>query len=142
MMRTTICAATVLALMAGGTACKPDRDLTAGTDIESERLAYAEHDAVDATIEAEVERKLGSDQETSAARIDVRATDGVVTLSGEVLEKDQSARAEDLAEDVEGVERVENHIVIASAAGAALEPARAQEPAPMGNRAVPPGDGR
>ncbi|MEW6271217.1 MAG: BON domain-containing protein [Thermodesulfobacteriota bacterium] len=74
----------------------------------------------DATIVAEVRDKLRSSGEVEANAIDVRANAGVVTLTGRVSSEDVKESAEQLANDVEGVDRVENQIVVAQgpAAGA------------------------
>ena len=81
---------------------------------EGERVAAARGAGADAAIESEVERKLGADQKTSALEIEVKTTDGVVTLSGKVSNEAEKEKAEQLAEDVEGVKRVDNNLVIAS----------------------------
>jgi hypothetical protein len=80
-----------------------------------ERLAMAQGGATDATVQAEIERRLSSDKQTSALDIDVSTDNGVVTLSGQVDNQSQKQLAEDLAEGVEGVKRVDNLIVIALA---------------------------
>jgi len=62
-------------------------------------------------LAAQVEQKL--DAETGTVAVDVEADGTVVTLSGRVDNGLQKAKAEQLAGEVEGVERVENEIVIA-----------------------------
>lgn len=71
--------------------------------------------AGDATIVAEVRDKLRGSGTPEANAIDVRANDGVVTLTGRVSSEDVKENAEELANDVDGVERVENRIVVAQA---------------------------
>jgi len=81
---------------------------------EGERIAMATNGVgADATVQAEIERRLGSDKQTSALDIDVSTANGVVTLSGQVENETQKQLAEDLAEGVEGVSRVDNLIIIA-----------------------------
>ncbi|HEY8517667.1 MAG TPA: BON domain-containing protein [Candidatus Binatia bacterium] len=72
----------------------------------------------DATIVAEVRNKLRRAVDMEANTIDVRANDGVVTLTGRVSSEDVKDDAEELASDVEGVERVENQITVAQGPGA------------------------
>jgi osmotically-inducible protein OsmY len=117
-MRTIGMAACGSALMLGlliATGCDSARDEQASVMTEDERIAAAKGAGADAAIASEVERKLGSDQKTSSLEIDVRTSDGIVTLSGKVSNEAEKDRAEDLAEDVEGVKRVENNLVIARA---------------------------
>jgi osmotically-inducible protein OsmY len=81
------------------------RDEPAGTDVDP---------ANDMAVASVVERRIQREVEgPAAANIDVQVTDGVATLSGSVPDASTKAEAEDVAEDVEGVDRVENQIVIA-----------------------------
>ena len=110
------CGSALLLALLVSTGCDSARDERASTGMaEGERLAAAKGAGVDAAIASEVERKLGSDQQTSALDIQVKTDGGVVTLSGKVANESEKSRAEDLAEDVEGVKRVDNNLVIARA---------------------------
>lgn len=78
--------------------------------------------------------------------ITVVVADGVANLSGTVRNEDARAKAEDIAEDVNGVTRVVNNIRVTTAAGdapAAVAPAMppngaANAPAMPGGQNVPP----
>jgi len=66
--------------------------------------------ASDTTITAAVKNKLAADPTTSAAKINVDTTNGVVTLSGEVPTAAEKAEAERLARNTQGVTQVVNNI--------------------------------
>ncbi len=118
----TACGSALMLALLVSTGCDSARDeRTSSAMTGGERLAAAKGAGADAAIASEVERKLGSDQQTSALGIDVKTTDGVVTLSGKVSNEAEKERAEDLADDVEGVKRVNNNLVIASAPAGDLD---------------------
>jgi len=73
----------------------------------------------DATLTAKVKAKLAADPEVTAYTIDVDTSGGVVTLSGHVETADESAEAEKLARDTEGVSSVVNRLTVGAAAPAA-----------------------
>jgi hyperosmotically inducible protein len=66
----------------------------------------------DSTITASVKTKLVADKLANFTRVDVDTTNKVVSLNGVVESPDQKARAEQLAMQVSGVSRVENHLQI------------------------------
>jgi osmotically-inducible protein OsmY len=59
-----------------------------------------------------VKTKLVADKLANFTRVDVDTTNKVVSLNGVVESPDQKARAEQLAMQVSGVSRVENHLQI------------------------------
>jgi hypothetical protein len=68
----------------------------------------------DAAISTEVETQLALQQDLSGAQIQASALNGRVTLTGTVPSEKAKERAEDVAEDVNGVSRVENQLRIAA----------------------------
>jgi hypothetical protein len=87
----------------------------------------------DVKISSAVRQQLTEKQVPGA--IEVAVTYGVVTLSGNVPDSDAKAKAEDVAEDVNGVDRVVNNLRTTSAADA---PARPQlQPNPPVNPHAP-----
>ena len=66
----------------------------------------------DSTITASVKAKLTADRIANFTRVDVDTTNKVVSLNGIVESPDQKTRAEQLAMQVNGVSRVENHLQV------------------------------
>ena len=66
----------------------------------------------DSTITASVKSKLVGDKIANLTRVDVDTTNRVVSLNGVVESPDLKRRAEELAMQVAGVSRVENHLQI------------------------------
>ena len=66
----------------------------------------------DSTITASVKAKLVGDKVANLTRVDVDTTNKVVSLNGVVESPDQKTRAEQLAMQVSGVSRVENHLQV------------------------------
>jgi osmotically-inducible protein OsmY len=66
----------------------------------------------DSTITASVKAKLTADRVANLTRVDVDTTNKVVSLNGIVESPDQKTRAEQLAMQVNGVSRVENHLQV------------------------------
>jgi hyperosmotically inducible protein len=66
----------------------------------------------DSTISASVKAKLVADKAANFTRVDVDTTNKVVSLNGIVESPDQKARAEQLAMQVSGVQRVDNNLQI------------------------------
>lgn len=89
----------VLALCAG---CHSTTGKTAGQSM------------TDASITAAVQSKLTGDRIGNFTRVDVDTQGGVVNLSGIVLSADQRKRAEELARQVNGVQRVTNNLQVQS----------------------------
>jgi hyperosmotically inducible protein len=76
----------------------------------------------DATLTAKVKAKLAADPEVTAYTIDVDTVGGAVTLSGHVETAEESAEAEKLARDTEGVSSVENRLTVGTAPAPAASP--------------------
>ena len=68
----------------------------------------------DTKITAKVKSALLDDHATSRSEIHVSTSSGVVTLRGEVASTDVAARAEQLAQNTEGVKDVNNKLRISS----------------------------
>lgn len=66
----------------------------------------------DSTITASVKAKLVADQAANFTRVDVDTTNKVVSLNGVVESSNQKLRAEQLAMQVAGVQRVDNNLQI------------------------------
>jgi osmotically-inducible protein OsmY len=64
----------------------------------------------DARIQEEVCERLTADPLVDASDIEVSVSEGEVTLSGEVLDRDAKRRAERLIEDLSGVSHVQNNL--------------------------------
>lgn len=82
----------------------------------------------DAAITNDVKAKLFSDTQLKSATLEVTAKDGVVTLAGEVPSEAARYQAFRLAQDTQGVTRVEDKMSVAMAAAPA--PVAEPEPAP------------
>ena len=92
---------TVLVLLAAFTAgCQATTGRTAGERID------------DAAISTSVRAKLAGDRAANLTRINVDTVNGVVSLTGVVETPEDRARAERLARDVDGVQRVANNLQI------------------------------
>jgi hyperosmotically inducible periplasmic protein len=68
------------------------------------------------TTTATVKTKLAADKLQNLTWVDVDTNDGTVYLSGMAATAEQRARAEDIAQSVEGVKRVVNNIQVSSRA--------------------------
>lgn len=101
--------ALVAALTTGAWACNTDRVDEPGAP-ESAGVTTAARD--DGAIRTELQAKYYADNETRGQGIDVSADGGVVTLRGTVDDADSKKRAVDVAEDVEGVTRVNDMIEV------------------------------
>ena len=66
----------------------------------------------DTTTTASVKHRLNSETEYKFDNVDVKTFAGVVQLSGFVSSEEQKERAGQIAQSVEGVERVDNKISI------------------------------
>ena len=83
----------------------------------------------DATLTAKVKAKLAADPEVTAYAIDVDTMEGTVTLSGRVETAAESAEAEKLARDTEGVKAVVNRLAVGNGPIPGTQPAPAASPA-------------
>ena len=70
----------------------------------------------DAQVTARVQAKYFVDDLVKGRRIDVDTTAGVVTLSGHVASEQERAQALRLARETEGVQRVEDHLIVTAPA--------------------------
>ena len=75
--------------------------------------ASASEAANDATIVTKINAALVADDRLKATKIDVRAEDGRVTLTGTAPDAGSQARATTLASAVQGVKSVDNQLVVA-----------------------------
>lgn len=66
----------------------------------------------DATITTSVKTKLAADKLSSLTRVDVDTNNGTVSLNGVVESADQKARAQELASQVGGVNKVINNLQV------------------------------
>ena len=66
----------------------------------------------DATITSSVKTKLAADKLSSLTRIDVDTNNATVSLNGVVQSPEQKARAQELASQVSGVNRVINNLQV------------------------------
>jgi hyperosmotically inducible protein len=66
----------------------------------------------DADITGKVIAKLAEDNMTKTLKLDVETNDGVVTLKGDVQNKEWKQKAEDVARKVKGVKDVKNKITV------------------------------
>ncbi|HXF77092.1 MAG TPA: BON domain-containing protein [Methylomirabilota bacterium] len=89
-----------LAVLLSVTGCQALTGQTAGQYVD------------DSTITASVKAKLAADKAANLTRVDVDTTNRVVSLNGIVESAEQKRRAEQLAMEVGGVRRVENHLQI------------------------------
>jgi hyperosmotically inducible periplasmic protein len=68
--------------------------------------------ATDATVNTAVKNRLASDPTTSATRINVDTSNGVVTLSGAVPTAAEKLEAERIARNTQGVTQVVNNVSV------------------------------
>ena len=66
----------------------------------------------DATLTSSVKTKLAADKLSSLTRVDVDTNNGTVYLNGVVESPDQRARAQELASQVNGVNKVVNNLQV------------------------------
>lgn len=66
----------------------------------------------DATVTSSVKTKLASDKLSSLTRVDVDTNNGTVSLNGVVESPEQRARAQELASQVSGVNKVVNNLQV------------------------------
>lgn len=66
----------------------------------------------DATVTSSVKTKLASDKLSSLTRVDVDTNNGTVSLNGVVESAEQRARAQELASQVSGVNKVVNNLQV------------------------------
>jgi hyperosmotically inducible periplasmic protein len=66
----------------------------------------------DATLTSSVKTKLAADKLSSLTRVDVDTNNGIVSLNGVVESSQQRARAQELASQVSGVNKVVNNLQV------------------------------
>jgi hyperosmotically inducible protein len=66
----------------------------------------------DATVTSSVKTKLATDKVSSLTRVDVDTNNGTVSLNGVVESADQKSRAQELASQVDGVNKVVNNLQV------------------------------
>src|SRR5215470_12143560 len=74
--------------------------------------------ASDTTVNTSLKNKLAADPTTSAAKINVDTSNGVVTLSGTVPTAAEKSEAERIARNTQGVTQVVNNINVERGEGA------------------------
>jgi len=99
-LKTHFAAVAVLVFLLSG--CQAMTGKTAGQNID------------DAGISTSVQATLTADKASNFTRIDVDTNNGVVYLNGNVQNSQQKARAEELAQRVNGVKRVVNNLQVSS----------------------------
>lgn len=100
-MRTTFkTLAVAVALIAAASGCRTMTGRTAGQEVDNK------------TTVATVKAKLVADRLQNLGWVNVDANEGVVYLTGNAQTVEQKARATELAQQVHGVKRVVNNIVV------------------------------
>jgi hyperosmotically inducible periplasmic protein len=91
----------------------------------------------DTGITTKVKSKLAADSNTSAIKIGVETTNGVVVLTGDVPTQMEKSKAEEIAKSTEGVKSVNNQIMVKpDAVGATNAGEKAGEAASTAGEAV------
>ena len=121
-MRTTFkTLAVAVALIAAASGCRTMTGRTAGQQVDNK------------TTVATVKAKLVADRIQNLGWVNVDANEGVVYLTGNAQTAEQKARATELAQQVHGVKRVVNNIVVntpkADTASTSARPAAASSSA-------------
>jgi hyperosmotically inducible periplasmic protein len=98
------------AQQAEGDARAATQDVTSAAKDGAQALSDA---AGDAAITAKIKAALAADDKLSALKVDVDTVQGKVTLSGTAPDALSKERAQTLAEAVQGVSEVTNHLVVA-----------------------------
>lgn len=88
------------------------RGVTDNLSIKSETSLGTKVD--DVTITAAVKAKLIDDELTKARNIDVDTVEGVVTLTGKVQSWNERSRAQQIAQETDGVKGVKNNLEVVS----------------------------
>jgi hyperosmotically inducible protein len=114
------------ALALGASACsdnngpaeKLGQKIDRGTESAKEKIGQSADAGLtstrDAVIKAKIRAKIVDDPALKISTINVDAKDGVVVLTGKVNKPEDAMRAEQLAQSVDSVKSVENHIIVAS----------------------------
>ncbi len=109
--RKTLLSVGVAIALGVGTAACSDRSSTSEPRAQSEN---ARTSAADTAVTASVKTRLTGQESDQPSNIRVSTTDGVVTLEGTVGSDFDKSEAEALARSVDGVDRVDNKLVIST----------------------------
>jgi hyperosmotically inducible periplasmic protein len=93
---------------------KMSRDTQAAKEKMDQAADSARTSAGDAVIAAKVKAKIVDDPGLKISAINVDTKDGVVVLTGTVNKPEDAMRAEQLAQSVDSVKSVENHLTVRS----------------------------
>lgn len=101
----------------GGSTGRANQPLDHPDRGEGERHSYrgigpTSYRRSDARVLEDVHERLCDDDRLDASDIEVRCEDGVITLEGTVEDRRMKHRAEDLADSVRGVDRIDNRIQV------------------------------
>lgn len=114
---------TVMALGAygcsdNGSGDKLGQKMSRDTQVAKEKIEQTADSALtstgDAVIAAKIKAKIVDDPGLKISTINVDAKDGVVVLTGTVNKPEDALRAEQLAQSVDSVKSVENHLTVRS----------------------------
>jgi len=101
-----------------GSAEKLGQKIDRGSESAKEKIEQSADSARsstrDAVIAAKIRAKIVDDPTLKISTINVDAKDGVVVLTGKVNKSEDAMRAEQIAQSVDSVKSVENHIIVAS----------------------------
>lgn len=90
------------------------RDTQAAKEKLDQTADSARTSAGDAVIAAKIKAKIIDDPALKVSTINVDTKDGVVVLTGTVNKPEDAMRAEQLAQSVDSVKSVENHLTVRS----------------------------
>lgn len=99
----------------GGQEGVPPRSQSSGGDSDYSGRGPSGYRRSDERITEEVNDALTWDRRVDATEISVQVSDGIVTLSGTVRDRRMKRRAEDVADNIRGVDDVQNQLRIGSA---------------------------
>ena len=101
MQHTTLAAAALALLLAGGNAIANDDPKT------DSQMGDSDQPVGDTWITTKVKTSLLADEDVAGLQVDVETVNGVVTLTGDVETQAQADEAERIAAGIEGVTRVD-----------------------------------
>jgi len=145
MKRTVILTAVACGLAAGAGCTRTDATREAremASDVRTAAAAAGERIA-DSWLTARVQARVFADDDVKARDIDVSSRDGAVTLQGVVESDALRRRVIALARGVDGVERIEDRLLVGQAPAERSGDTTATAPGPVpttGSEAAPAGD--